>query len=351
MKSSIKIATLILLTGLAACQQTVQNASIEIAAPVSIQEIVSGSIQTYLSANGTAMAMSETSVNSEMAGDYQLQRNPSTGALYKMGDLVKAGAIIVKFVNQEYLNDISIETVKLTLDLAVQDLEKQKSLHEKGGVTLIDVRNSEIRLANAETNYQNAQIRLTRMEVKAPFDGVITDLTHYTQNIRIPNGSSLFSLMNYSKMYMEVSLPESAIISVEKGMPVIITHYTIPKDTLMGTINELSPAISSETRTFKTKLLVDNANLKIRPGMFVKSDIIVAKADSTIVIPKELIANNRGRKFVYVVERSTAYSRRVQTGLEDQDNIEILEGLKLGDQLVVRGYETLRDNAKVKVVK
>ena len=351
MKSSIKITTLVLLIGLTACQQTIQNASTEIAAPVSVQEVIPGSIQTYLPANGTAMAMSVVSINSEMAGDYQLQRNPNTGTSYKMGDFVKAGAVIVRFVNQEYLNEISIETIKLTLDLAAQNLEKQKSLYEKGGVTLSEVRNSEISLANTETNYQNAQIRLARMEVKAPFDGVITDLTHYTQNVRIPNGSALFSIMNYSKMYMEVSLPESAIASVEKGQSVVITHYTIPKDTLMGTITELSPAISSETRTFKTKLLVNNDNLKIRPGMFVKSDIVVASADSTIVIPKELIISNRGRKFVYIVERSTAIMRRVQTGLEDQDNIEILEGLNLGDQLVVRGYETLRENAKVKVVK
>lgn len=352
MKSCLKtLASLFLLGSMMACQQTTQNASTEIAAPVSVLEVVPGSIQTYLSANGTAMSASELAISSEMAGEYQLQVNPSTGTLYKMGDRVKKGAVIVRFSDQEYLNGISIETKKLNLEIAESDLEKQKSLYEKGGVTQTDVRNAEVKLASSKIDFENGQLRLDKMEVKAPFDGVITELPHYTQNARLNSGSALFSMMDYSKMYMEINLPESAIMSVTKGQNVLITHYTLPGDTLIGKISELSPAISSETRTFKSKLVVDNPKLLIRPGMFVKADIVVASADSTIVIEKSLVISNRGRKFVYVVEQSTARMRQIQTGLEDSENVEILSGLNVGDQLVIKGYETLRDNAKVKVLK
>ena len=85
--------------------------------------------------------------------------------------------------------------------------------------------------------------------------------------------------------------------------------------------------------------------------MFVKADIIVEQADSTIVIPKEIVMNNRGRKYVYVVEKSIAKMRTIRTGLEDQDNIEILEGLEVSDKLITRGYETLREDSKVKIQK
>ena len=176
-------------------------------------------------------------------------------------DRVKKGSVIVRFSDQEYLNGISIETKKLNLEIAASDVEKQKSLYEKGGVTQTDVRNSEVKLASSQIDFENGQLRLDKMEVKAPFDGVITELPHYTQNARLSSGSPLFSVMDYSKMYMEINLPESAILSVTKGQNVLITHYTLPGDTLIGKISELSPAISSETRTFKSKLVVENPKL------------------------------------------------------------------------------------------
>ena len=78
---------------------------------------------------------------------------------------------------------------------------------------------------------------------------------------------------------------------------------------------------------------------------------MVDQAENTIVIPKELVMNNRGRKHVFVVERGVAYMRNIRTGLEDNENIEVLEGLSMQDQLVTRGYETLRDGSKVKIQK
>ena len=117
------------------------------------------------------------------------------------------------------------------------------------------------------------------------------------------------------------------------------------------TPGELSPAISTETRTFKGKILIDNDQLKLRPGMFAKADIIVDRADSSIIIPKDVILSNRRRKYVYIVEKNTAKIRNLQTGLEDEYNIEILSGLNVNDNLVVKGFETLKEDAKVKIQK
>ena len=189
------------------------------------------------------------------------------------------------------------------------------------------------------------------MKVKAPFDGVIVDLPHYTADTRVEQGKAMVSLMAYDKMYMDINLPESSIRYVKEAQPVYITHYTIPGDTLKARVGELSPAISTETRTFKGKILIDNDQLKLRPGMFAKADIIVDRADSSIIIPKDVILSNRRRKYVYIVEKNTAKVRNLQTGLEDEYNIEILSGLNVNDNLVVKGFETLKEDAKVKIQK
>ena len=161
----------------------------------------------------------------------------------------------------------------------------------------------------------------------------------------------MVSIMDYSRLYMDINLPESAIEYVKANQPVQITHYTLPGDTLNASISELSPAISTETRTFKGKVLIDNKDLKIRPGMFVKADIVVDKADSAIIIPKDAVISNRNRKYVYIVERNTAIVRNIKTGLEDEENIQVIEGLNENENLVIRGHETLRENSRVKILK
>jgi len=157
--------------------------------------------------------------------------------------------------------------------------------------------------------------------------------------------------MNYDKMFLDINLPEKTISEIQTGQQVIITNYTIAEDTLKGVVSELSPAVSTETRTFKGKLLIDNPALKLRPGMFVKADIVVARRDSAIVIPKSIILSSNRGKVVYVVDQSTARERRINIGIENQDYVEVITGLKQNDRLVVKGFETLRNDSKVKVIK
>ncbi|HPJ79103.1 MAG TPA: efflux RND transporter periplasmic adaptor subunit, partial [Prolixibacteraceae bacterium] len=137
----------------------------------------------------------------------------------------------------------------------------------------------------------------------------------------------------------------------QTGQEVIVTNYTIAEDTLKGVVTELSPAVSTETRTFKGKLLIENPELKLRPGMFVKGDIVVARRDSAIVIPKSIIMSSNRGKVVFVVDQSTARERRITLGIENQDYAEVIAGLKENERLVVKGYETLRNDSKVKVIR
>ena len=336
---------------LTACEKQKREGSSEIAAPVSVTEVSKKSISKYNSTSGTAVSDSEVELKSEMAGKYRLQRNPRTGAPYKLGDKVMAGEVIVKLENKEYENDIAIDSKRLSLEIAEQEEVKNRAIYEKGGVTLSQLRNAEVAITNAKYNYENAKLNLEKMNIKAPFTGVIVNLPHYTSSVQIASGTSIVSIMSYSKMVMEINLPESAINEVKTGQDVFITHYTLPNDTIKATVSELSPAISPETRTFKGKLLIDNEQMKLRPGMFVKADIVVKKVENTIVIPKEIVMSNRNRKYVYVAEKGFAKVRDIRTGIEDNDNIEVLNGLKVEEQLITRGYETLRDNSKVKIQK
>ena len=152
-------------------------------------------------------------------------------------------------------------------------------------------------------------------------------------------------------MYMDINLPEKNISTVAVGQKAIITSYTLTEDTLSGIVTELSPMVSTETRTFKGTVQISNPQLKLRPGMFVKADIVTSQKDSAIVVPKDIIiSNNRGRYVFVVGNNNTAEQRRISIGLQNEDDAEVIEGLSKSDILITEGYETLRTRSKITIV-
>ena len=91
---------------------------------------------------------------------------------------------------------------------------------------------------------------MAKTRITAPIDGVIVDLPYYTQGARVNTGSDIVEIMDYQMMYMNVQLPEKYVSVIKPDQPVKLTNYTIPKDTLIGNITQLSPAINADTRTF-----------------------------------------------------------------------------------------------------
>ena len=340
-----------LLLFVTACNNQPESSSTEIETPVSVRELKPGAISSIVNTAGTAQAIFSEELNSQMSGIYKLQTNPRTGRPFKLGDAVRKGDLIIQLEDNEYVNNQRIETRKLQLEIAEAENVKQKQLLEMGGSTESQIRNTEVTIANARYDLDNAALNLEKMNIKAPFDGVIVNLPHYSPDAKVASNQPMVGIMNYANLFVEINLPESHITTIQANQPVQITQSSLPYDTLRGVISELSPAISSETRTFKGKVIIDNASLKLRPGMYVKADIVVDRSEDVIVIPKEVVLTARNRKYVYVVERNLAVMRNITTGIEDEDNFEVTDGLWENDNLIIRGYETLRPNSRVKVLR
>lgn len=345
------IALIALIGASTACNNQPTSTTAELAVPVSVTDIKPGSIEKVINTTGTLNATKKTVLNTEMTGKYRLLINPKTKRPFALGDIVENGQVIIQLEDAEYVNGIGLDSKKLNLEISEQNMKKQESLYEKGGVTQLDYRNSEVSYTNAKYDFERANLQLAKMKVSAPFKGVITDLTAITNGTQVATGTAVVSLMDYSVMTVEVNLPEKYISEVQIDQPVRIMNYTLPNDTLHGKVKELSPAISTETRTFKGVIAVENPELKLRPGMFAKADIVLARHDSVIVIPKEIIISNQRGKSVFIVDKGTADEKRITIGFENQNEAEITSGLKVNDRLVVKGFETLKNRSKVKIVK
>ena len=335
---------------LVACREDETEGEAEIPVPVTVEQIVKKPIKSYVVATGTISALKDAELRNESDGAYELQINSQTGRHFALGDKLRKGQVIVKLINPEQENQIRIESQKLGLENAEREYTKQKSLYEKGGVTLSELNTAQQTYRDAQYSYDNAILQLDKLKIVAPFDGILVDLPYHTPGIKVSAGLTIAQVMDYSNLYMEVSLPAKDLPKAKPGCEVLVTNYTVQEDTLTGHITQVAPAIDARTRTFKSSVVIGNPDLHFRPGMFVKADIVVAQRDSAIVVPKDIILSKRRGKTVYIVERGAASERVITTGLENQDYAEVIDGLKANERLVVKGFETLRNHSKVKII-
>ncbi len=341
----------IVLMVFASCDGGEDGADVEVAVPVSVEEMIPGPIEEFVTATGTVKASMEVTITAETGGEYILQDNPETGRHFALGDIVRKGTKIIRLVNQEQVNNIRVDAHRLTLESAKLDFEQQQSLYDKGGITRTELTAAERSYIDAKYNYDNALINLSKLNITAPFDGVITSLPYYSRGIEVGVGAELLGLKEYTKLQLEVSLPGKELGRAGADQDVRIMNYTLPDDTLSGTVTQVSPALDPASRSFKAMIEVDNPGLMLRPGMFVKAEIIVARSDSAIVIPKDVIQIKQRGKTVFIVQKGAAQERIITTGLENPGWVEVIDGLEVNDRLVVRGFETLRNRSKVKVVR
>jgi len=350
MKQSIFIIAVAIMA-ITGCRNQDQNLSADVEIPVSVEDIKLKPIEEFINTTGTAFPKGEIELKSKITASYYLEKNPQTGRAWQLGDKVNAGALIARLEDKEYVNSIKLETNELNLELTESELKKQESLYEKGGVTLKDLKTASINYANAKTTVENAKLQLDKTRISAPIDGVIVDLPYYTQSTQVETGSKIVKIMDYKVMYMDVQLPEKYISVIKPGQVVKLTNYTIPEDTIIGNITQLSPAINADTRTFKGNISINNPNYLLRPGMFVKADIVTAHKDSVIVIPKNIILSRQRGKTVFIIDRGVAAERVIGTGLENFTEVEVTRGLIKNQRVVTSGFETLSNGSKVKIIK
>jgi membrane fusion protein (multidrug efflux system) len=341
-------ALIIAFTG---CRNRDQNLTADIEIPVSAEDLKLESIEEFVNTTGTAFPKGEIELKSKITATYFLEKNPRTGRFWQLGDKVQTGALIARLEDEEYVNSIKLETNQLNLELMESELKKQESLYEKGGVTLKELKTAGINYENAKTTVINSKLQLEKTRITVPINGVIVDLPYYTQGTQIETGKTIVKIMDYQVMYMDVQLPEKYISIIKPGQTVKLTNYTIPDDTIIGNVTQLSPAINADTRTFKGNISIDNHNYLLRPGMFVKADIITNHKDSVIVIPKSIILSRQKGKTVFIVDRGVVAERIIETGLENVTDVEVTRGLAKNERLVTSGFETLSNRSKVKIIK
>ncbi|MEN8201342.1 MAG: efflux RND transporter periplasmic adaptor subunit [Bacteroidota bacterium] len=336
---------------LSSCKQPDTQIDTTIEVPVGVIEVSTSTIEEFVSTTGSVYPLKEVTLSSEITGEYVLRLNPATGKPYALGDRVKEGTVIIKLEDDEYVNSLRVKSKEVDMEISQLEYEKQQALYEKGGATLRDLKNAEITRINTEYDMESSRISLEKMTLRAPFGGVIADLPYFTRGTRVAVNTEMIKIIDYASLYLEAMLPEKYFKNIERGYKVYVTSYTSTADTLTGIITQISPSIDPDARTFKCFVEVENRDQVLLPGMFVKADLVVNSAEEVIVIPRDIIVSRNRNQIVFVVEKGVATERIITTGLQSEKSVEVKMGLLKGESIVNSGFETLRNQSRVKILR
>lgn len=221
---------------------------------------------------------------------------------------------------------------------------------------------SEIQFLQAKAQYESAQNRVKQLKsqldktiVKAPFSGVIDDVITEQGTVVAP-GVPLFRIVNLSNMYVSAQVPESYLKTIHKGKDVSV-YFPVLDKTVQTKIKQSGNYISPTNRSFPIEIDVPNKNGNIKPNLTARLSINDYTAKNAILIPLNVINENAdGEQYVYTAFAKAedniiiAKQQIITTGKSQGDKVEILSGVKAGDQIIVEGARSVKDNQEVRIL-
>ncbi len=247
--------------------------------------------------------------------------------------------------------------VQVQAGLAKTTYERQKRLwDQKIG--------SEIQFLQAKSNYEStekavAQMRnqLAKTSVRAPFSGVIDDVISEQGSVVTPGQSKLIRIVNLKNMYIEAEVPESYVASVTKGKDVEI-YFPILNKIISTKIRQVSNYINPNNRSFKIEVPVPENGGSIKPNLTAKLRINDYTNDKAILIPQSVISENaEGEQYAYITteindsSKAKAIRAIIKTGKIQGDYVEVISGVKNGDQVILEGARSVSDGQSVEILK
>lgn len=230
-------------------------------------------------------------------------------------------------------------------ELGVKELEATFA----GQIEQLTVQASDSSLKLAQVQLTQAQEALDNAVVTAPVDGIVS-LVNVTVGNMASNAQAAMNLTNTKNLYSSLSVAENLVNRLTPGKAVKVTVASVSEGSFVGKIDSISPASDSRTQLYPIRISLENPSGLIKPGMFAKFELTTEEKADVMAINSEAVVLKNEKTIVYVVEGDKAVAKEVVTGLDTGVDIEILKGLNLNDQVIIKGQTLVDEGQKVKIV-
>lgn len=228
---------------------------------------------------------------------------------------------------------------KLKIAQATLILEQSELDLKKAGATQEDINAQKAKVEQAEANVKNIQSKIEKTFLRSPINGIVSKQDAKVGEIAFAN-TILVSVISENKFEMEANIPEVDISKVKIGDSVKATldAYGV-NEVFEAVIVKIDPAetMIEGVATYKTTIQFVSESEKIKSGMTANIDILTAQSDNALIIPQRAVINENGNKFVKILNQNNEVEKiEIQTGIRGSDgNIEVIEGLKEGDLVII----------------
>ncbi|MBW8755998.1 MAG: efflux RND transporter periplasmic adaptor subunit [Burkholderiales bacterium] len=188
-----------------------------------------------------------------------------------------------------------------------------------------------------------------RYALVAPASGVVAELG-VREGVAVSPGMTLFRIAGLDKVWAVAEVPEAQAVRLVRGQKVTAALQADPSQTFHGTLQEILPQVNPSTRTLQARFEVDNKDGRLIPGMLLRLQVAGATA-SRLVVPSEAVIRTGTRAVTIVRKDNGAFEpREVKLGADLGDQLEVVEGLAAGDQVVASGQFLVDSEARLRSV-
>ena len=302
-----------------------------------------------------AMLVDETQSVGSLRSFQGVMLRPEVGGrvsqvLFKDGQKVKKGQVLVQFDDQ--LPAAQLAQSKAELSIAQANHTRNQELVSQNFISKRSLDESDAALQVAQAKLALAQATLQRLKVLAPFDGT-AGLRQINVGDYLKDGADMVNVEDIEAVLLDFRLPERFQAKIKPGQKAQVTMDALPGRKFTAVVQAIDPLIDANGRSVGVRGCIDNRQMQLRPGMFARVNAVFGERDDALVIPEEAIVPQGGRATVLRVvpgpNKDELISERVtvKIGIRQPGRVEILEGLSMGDSVVVAGQQRLQKEGTV----
>jgi membrane fusion protein (multidrug efflux system) len=303
--------------------------------------------QGTLTAIGSVMAMQGVMITPEIPG---LVRELA----FESGSVVAKGDLLVRL--DTAAEEAQLRALEAQEELARINLARERTLRGQNMVSQSELDTAEATLKQTQGNADAVRVTVEKKTIRAPFAGRL--------GIRLVNlgqyldaGKPIVSLQSLSPIYVDFSLPQQDLARLKAGMSVRVTTDAYPGQRFEGALTALNPDLDAATRSVWLQATFNNAEQLLRPGMFVRVEVLLPEEQPALVIPATAVLSAPYGDSVFVIEpragkeegKSGWVVRQqfIRTGRARGDFVSVESGLKVGQRIASAGIFKLRNGMSV----
>ena len=273
-----------------------------------------------------------------------------TNVLFEDNQRVKKGDILVEMNAAEELAELAEQ--QSFLNQAQRQVNRLSPLVKSGAASASILDENRREVAAAKARVDAIQSRVDQRIIKAPYDGIL-GLRNISVGALAQPGSMITTIDDDLTMKLDFAVPEVFLSSLKKGIVIEAKTEAYPDTLFEGEIASIDSRIDPVTRSIQARALIDNTDGLLKPGLLMQ--VVVQKNPrEAIVIPEETLIANAADNFVLVATttdgKTTAERRKVEIGTRKFGEVEILSGLKIGEQIITHGTLRVRPGAPLKII-